>query len=1120
MKKIILSVLLLVLSYCTFAAHIIGGELRYEFVGQGTLPNTKIYKIILLLIKGDATGPNVAQLAPSYVVAIFDNDNNQWVSGSQPDPNGNGHLLWLMPQDNPPGILPMPIIGSPCLVNQPTLLYTYATYSMTVELPDNNNGYTIAHQTCCRQSNMVNVTNGMGATYTCIIPGAIQLQSLFEVDNCPQYHLPISVICFNSPFTMDFSADDTDGDSLSYSFCDAYNGGLSVNSGYNDAEPPPYGPVTYQNGYNSSAPLGSLATINTNTGIISGIAPDVGNYVVCVCVQAWRNGRLLTTHRKDLLVRVSPCIPTVANPDPGFTTCDGFNIQFNHNSTGATNVFWDFGDPNTLADTSILDNPTYQYPDTGIYYVKFIINKDGNCTDSATIQMGIYPGFFPGFMANAPFCAGQPVQFTDTTRTAYGVVDGWSWNFGNTATLGDTSHIQLPEYSYPAAGTYSTTFIVTNSKGCVDTVYKDVVINPLPGVAAPPDSLYCGLDSLHLTATGTPGGTYSWLPNTNIIGASTATPIVFPTVATTYFSTITLFGCNKTDSVRLTPAFDLTNSIAANPAIICQEDTLQLTGSTNHSTNISWLWSPAAALLSPTSSSTKAFPNSSTTYTLQTRWGTHCIANKTINIPVIPLAVPVVGPSSYICAGQTTTTLSASGGDNYNWTPIAGLSNPNISNPIASPTITTNYVVHVGVNNCSKKRTDTVNVLVRAKPSLGATNDTLICVVDGLQLNTNGAGTIQWTPNYNINNQNIANPFVTPANDTIYHVRLTDSYGCYSIDSVIVRVRPKTIIDAGNDTSICKTEGFALATTGDANHYYWSPSTYLNNDSIMHPFATPLQTITYQVIGNIGTCSDTSEVTIKVAPYPPANAGPDSIVCIGFNAQLFASGGSSYTWSPDTYLSNPTIANPIVIQPDMSTTYTVSVTDTLGCTKAIQASVNVTVIPLLHVVVTASDSVSVEGQPVLLTASGASNYLWTWAPASLPNWLSSTSGATTVATPDDNITYIVQGTDKYGCRGTDSVVLLVYTVDPSMYVPTAFTPNGDNLNDIIKPIMLGMKALNYFRVYNRFGELMYETQEQRKGWDGIYKGKKQDSATFVWMAQGVTYKGEVITRKGFVVLIR
>jgi gliding motility-associated-like protein len=89
-----------------------------------------------------------------------------------------------------------------------------------------------------------------------------------------------------------------------------------------------------------------------------------------------------------------------------------------------------------------------------------------------------------------------------------------------------------------------------------------------------------------------------------------------------------------------------------------------------------------------------------------------------------------------------------------------------------------------------------------------------------------------------------------------------------------------------------------------------------------------------------------------------------------------------------------------------------------------------------------------------------------------------------------------------------------------MYVPTAFTPNGDGMNDTFKPILLGMKSLSYFRVYNRFGELMFSTSQVDHGWDGVYKGKPQDTATFVWMAGGITYKGQVRKKKGYVVLIR
>jgi len=93
-------------------------------------------------------------------------------------------------------------------------------------------------------------------------------------------------------------------------------------------------------------------------------------------------------------------------------------------------------------------------------------------------------------------------------------------------------------------------------------------------------------------------------------------------------------------------------------------------------------------------------------------------------------------------------------------------------------------------------------------------------------------------------------------------------------------------------------------------------------------------------------------------------------------------------------------------------------------------------------------------------------------------------------------------------------------VDPDMYVPSAFSPNGDGKNDIFRPILLGMKSLNYFRIYNRWGQLVYESASKTGGWNGMYAGKPQDPGGFVWMAQGVTYKNELKTKKGNFVLIR
>ncbi len=871
MKRfLIFSVLVLIVSN-TFASHISGGEMIYEYLGPGSLPNTKKYRITLKLFR-DNDCVNCAGMPGVVRIGVFNNDNNSQVSSSPFDISLTSTST--VPVDPPP----------PCMINPPDLNYSIGIYSFTIDLPNNVNGYTGAYQTCCRITPIQNVNTvpppgqGEGSTYVCTIPGSRTLPS--GNNSSPQFRTLLVPICYNANFVFDFGAIDPDGDSLVYSYCNAYDRGVSINSTNVTPSSPPYQSVTYINGYSGSNPLGSAAVLNTNTGIISGNAPPVpGSYVVCVCINEYRNGVLIGNHRRDFILTVDNCSLASSKLDPFYRNCNDLTFNFSNNG-GTANIqsyFWDFGDGNT----STVANPTYTYAAPGNYVVKLVVNRGLQCSDSATSPVKAFPGFFPDFEALGK-CKNFSIQFNDKTTAAFGIVDNWKWNFGEPISPTNTSTLKNPTHSYPSANSYNVQFIVSSSVGCIDTIYKTIDILDQPPLSLQP-------------------------------------------------------------------------------------------------------------------------------------------------------------------------------------------------------------------------------------------KDTLICNIDTLQLNAVGAGSFLWTPNYMISDINVANPFVSPDVTTTYRVQLTDAFGCTGSDTIRVRVVNNVTQFAGGDTSICKTDPVTLQLTSDALHFLWTENpanNTLSNPTIKNPIVRPLVTTTYHVTGNIGKCVADDDIIITPVPYPLANAGPNSTICFGNSVQLNASGGSIYSWSPSAFLTATNIPNPRSVRPTDNVRYIVTVRDVKGCPKPVKDTVFVFVAKI-KALLSPSDTSVVLGQPLQLGASGSINYSW-----SPTTWLDNPLIRNPISLPQNDITYTVRVSNNVGCFDDASIRVRVFRIKPDLLVPNAFTPNGDGNNDIFKPIPIGMKSVDIFRVYNRWGQMLYSGTGNGSGWDGKFAGKKQDMATYVWYAEGVDYLNNKLKRKGSVILIR
>ncbi|MEO6549423.1 MAG: PKD domain-containing protein [Ferruginibacter sp.] len=534
------------------------------------------------------------------------------------------------------------------------------------------------------------------------------------------------------------------------------------------------------------------------------------------------------------------------------------------------------------------------------------------------------------------------------------------------------------------------------------------------------------------------------------------------------------------------------------------------------------------------SSDTSDLQNPTFTYPDTGTYVLKLIVNK--NLPCSDSAVsivkvyPVFTPA-FIAQGQckntpitfldkTTTTYGIV--DSWLWN-FGDAASSNNSSALANPNhlyITeANYNVSLTVSN-SKGCFSTINktILITDKPALEITNDTLICNIDTLQLNAVGIGTFVWKPNYSINSLTSAAPLVSPDIPTKYYVQLTDPYGCTGGDSVFVDVKNFVTLSAGNDTTVCQLDPVTLRASGDALHYFWTESPVsggLSNATLQNPVATATVTTRYHVVGNIGKCIAQDDIIVKEVPYPKAFVGADTSICFGTAAQLHATGGSVYSWSPGNYLSNAFIANPVALNPPVNIRYTATVRDTLGCPKPVSSSILVTVAKITADAGPADTSV-VLNQPLQLNATGGSIYQWS--PA---RWLSNNKVANPVALPLNDIGYLVKVSNEFGCNDFDSIHVKVYNVAAGIYVPTAFTPNSDGRNDYFRPVSLGLKSLEIFRVYNRWGQVLFsDTNTESLGWDGSYKGNKQETATYIWYAEGTDFLNQKIRKKGYVVLIR
>ncbi len=720
----------------------------------------------------------------------------------------------------------------------------------------------------------------------------------------------------------------------------------------------------------------------------------------------------------DTLIR--PCyIRVMDDPTALFTVntqnaCFPATINFTNQSTADTtiaSILWVFDD----GTTSTLQNPSRNYANPGTYNVQLMVTTVMGCKD--TFQMPITLFVPPAAAAGVDLaiCIGESTMLSGTGGVSY----LWSPSTGLSAT-----NIAMPFASPTVTTDY--VLLVTDTNGCTDTDTVTVTVNPLPTPTATGGTI-CVSGSAQLNVTG--GVSFAWNNSATLDDDAIANPTATPTVTTTYSVTVTdANGCVNTAQADIN-VNQLPTVITSPDATICIGQTSQLTASGG----VTYLWSPAATLDDASIANSVATPTVTTTYNVTVTDANGCINYGTTTVNVNPLPTVVTSPPTAICIGQSSQ-LTATGGVSYAWNNGTSLSNANIADPIATPTITTTYTVTVtDANGCVN--TGTTTITVNPLPTPTATGGT-ICINGNTQLTATGGVSYAWDNAGTLSNAAIANPNANPTSTTTYTVTVTDANGCVNTAQAVVTVNPLPVVNMSPDATICIGESSTLSATGGVT-YAWSPAATLSDASIANPVATPTVTTTYNVtVTDANGCINYGTTTVTVNPLPTVVTSPPTAICIGQSSQLTATGGVSYAWDNGTSLSNANVADPIAT-PTITTTYTVTVTDANGCINT--GTTTITVNPLPTPTATGG-TICINGS-TQLTSTGGTSYAWDNA-----GTLSNAAIANPNANPTSTTTYTVTVTDANGCVNTAQAVVTVNPLPVVNMSPDATICIGESSN--------------------------------------------------------------------------
>ena len=845
---------------------------------------------------------------------------------------------------------------------------------------------------------------------------------------------------------------------------------------------------------------------------------------------------------------VTDTITIGSSPVASFTStapqCSGLPVDFTSTGTpSGVSWAWNFG-TNSSPGTSVSQNPSgVIYSAAGITIVTLTVTDlSTQCTGTVSNAINIYQTPTASFTSNAPQCVNVPVNFNNTGSTG----SNWTyaWDFGANAIPGVSSSQNPSGVLYDSSGAKSVTLIVSDAH-CSQTAIDTITISNTPVASFTSTAPQCTGLPVGFTNTGTSTGvTWSWnlgsgaLPSTStlqnpsgVIYSSAGINAISLTI--TDASTLCTAIANSTINIYQTPTATFTSS-----APQCTNAPVNFLNTGSTGANWSYAWDFGQNALPAVSSSqnpTGVMYDSSgvkaVTFTIS---DAHCSQTTIDTIIINNTPVASFTSTAPQCTGLPVnfTNTGTSTGVSWSWNLGTGSSpsTSSLQNPSGviysnAGIVAVTLTISDNATLCTATANGTINIY--QTPTATFTSNSPQCANVPINFNNTGSTGAPWAFVWDFGqnalpagstSENPGGVLYDSSGAKTVTFTISDAH-CSQTATQIITVNPLPIANAGLDTTICANRNVTLGghTLTPGASYSWFPSSTLDNPFVPNPLATPTASITtYSVtVTAAGTgCISTDYVIVTMRDPLIANAGPDVQICLNDTTEIGAGlvQGQFYSWSPATGLSSVTSPNPIA-SPTQTTTYTVVVTDTAGCAPV---SDNVTVIvnPLPNANAGPDDTIQTGGS-VQLTGTGGVQYVW-----SPSTGLNNANIFDPVASPDSSTIYVLTVTNVYGCMNTDTMEVHVFNYAVPWWIPSAFTPNGDGHNDVLYVRGGGFETFE-FSIYNRYGELIFDSKNINEGWDGTnLKGQLAPIDAYVYKLYGKLNDGSTIDTKGLVNLVR